>query len=148
MFGWSIIARAWRSASNRAITWRESIPGLMIFKATLRRSGLRLLGHVDDPHAPFADLLQQLVRADDRAGSFGQGRLGEARLVGGRREDGVFQDVAGVKVGPEQTLHFAAQGGIVAASVRKVAGSFGGRVELQAPRAKIPCRSRAGWSMV
>ena len=26
-----------------------------------------LLGHVDDAHAPFADLLQQLVRADDRA---------------------------------------------------------------------------------
>ena len=27
----------------------------------------RLLGHVDRAHAPFADLLQQLVWADDRA---------------------------------------------------------------------------------
>ena len=39
MLGWSIIASAWRSASKRAITWRVSIPGLMIFRATLRRTG-------------------------------------------------------------------------------------------------------------
>ena len=32
--------------------------------------GVRLLGHVDGAHAPFADLLQQLVRADLRAGGF------------------------------------------------------------------------------
>ena len=32
---------------------------------------LGLLGHEDDAHAPFADLLQQLVGADDRAGAFG-----------------------------------------------------------------------------
>ena len=31
---------------------------------------LGLLGHVDRAHAPFADRLQQLVRADDRAGTF------------------------------------------------------------------------------
>ena len=30
--------------------------------------GLLLLGHVDDAHAPFADLLQQLVGADDVPG--------------------------------------------------------------------------------
>ena len=30
---------------------------------------LGLLGHEDDAHAAFADLLQQLVRADDRAGA-------------------------------------------------------------------------------
>ena len=34
----------------------------------LAAHGLRLLGHVDDAHAAFADLLQQLVGADDRAG--------------------------------------------------------------------------------
>ena len=39
MFGWSIIARAWRSASKRAITCRVSMPGLMIFKATRRLTG-------------------------------------------------------------------------------------------------------------
>ena len=74
MLGWSIIARAWRSASKRAMTCFVSIPGLMIFSATLRRTGWRLLGHVDDAHAPLADLLQQLVGADDRAGALGQVR--------------------------------------------------------------------------
>jgi hypothetical protein len=39
MHGWSIIASAWRSASNRAITCLLSIPGLMIFRATRRRTG-------------------------------------------------------------------------------------------------------------
>ena len=33
----------------------------------LAADGLRLLGHVDQAHAAFADLLQQLVGADDRA---------------------------------------------------------------------------------
>ena len=69
MFGWSISDRACRSASKRAITCRVSIPGLMILRATLRRTGSLLLGHVDDAHAAFADLLQQLVRADLRAGA-------------------------------------------------------------------------------
>ena len=39
MLGWSIRARACRSASKRAITCRVSMPGLMIFRATLRRTG-------------------------------------------------------------------------------------------------------------
>ena len=39
MLGWSISARACRSASNRAITCRVSMPGLMTFRATLRRTG-------------------------------------------------------------------------------------------------------------
>ena len=39
MLGWSIRARAWRSASKRAMTWPVSMPGLMILSATLRRTG-------------------------------------------------------------------------------------------------------------
>ena len=39
MFGWSIIATACRSASKRAITCRVSIPGLIIFSATVRWIG-------------------------------------------------------------------------------------------------------------
>jgi hypothetical protein len=35
---------------------------------------LFLLGHVNDAHAPFADLLQQFVGADLRAGFLGDGR--------------------------------------------------------------------------
>ena len=41
------------------------MPGLMILSATLPLDRLGLLGHEDDAHAAFADLLQQLVRADD-----------------------------------------------------------------------------------
>ena len=39
MLGWSMIASAWRSASNRATTCAVSMPGLMTFSATLRRTG-------------------------------------------------------------------------------------------------------------
>ena len=50
------------------------MPGLMIFSATLRRTGRGLLGHEDDAHAAFADLLEQLVGADDVAGAFSDRR--------------------------------------------------------------------------
>ncbi len=89
MFGWSIIARACRSASKRAITWRVSMPGLMIFSATVALNRLGLLGHEDDAHAAFADLFKQLVGADDRAGTFAdrlsvvrsRRDLGDSRLL-------------------------------------------------------------------
>ena len=73
--------QACRSASKRAITCRVSMPGLMILSATVRWTGSRLLGHEDDAHAAFADLLQQLVGADDRAGP-----LGDARHFGSHAE--------------------------------------------------------------
>ena len=38
----------------------------MTLRATLRWTGWDLLGHVDDAHASFADLLQQLVGAHHR----------------------------------------------------------------------------------
>ena len=79
MLGWSISARACRSASKRAMTCRLSMPGLMIFSATLRCTGSALLGHVDHAHAPFADLLQQLVRADLRPRVLGQWRVDRRR---------------------------------------------------------------------
>ena len=103
MLGWSIRARACRSASNRASTWRLSMPALMILSATMRRTGCGLLGHVDRAHAPFADRLQQLVGADDRAGQLG--RRGaevtdERRGGSGRR----FEEAAGVVVDLQQGL--------------------------------------------
>src|SRR5216110_597646 len=70
MLTWSIIASACRSASKRAMTCRLSMPALMILNATLL-DGLSLFGRPDDAHAALADLLQQLVRADDRAATFG-----------------------------------------------------------------------------
>ena len=71
MLGWSIRARAWRSAPNRARTWRLSMPALMSFERDRPPHRLGLLGHVDRAHAPFADRLEELVRADDRAGDLG-----------------------------------------------------------------------------
>ena len=62
MLTWSIIARACRSASKRAMTWRLSMPGLMTLSATLRCTGCGLLGHEDGAHAAFADLLQAACR--------------------------------------------------------------------------------------
>ena len=92
MLGWSIRARACRSASKRAITWRVSMPSLMILRATLRRMGSCLLGHVDHRHAAFADLLQQLVPADDRTGTLqqrGSGRTDRRVLEHGLIEQGL-----------------------------------------------------------
>ena len=68
MLGWSISARACRSASNRASTCRRVHARLDDLQGHLPPDRLGLLGHVDDAHAPFADLLQELVGADDRAG--------------------------------------------------------------------------------
>src|SRR5205814_989831 len=39
MFGWSMRARAWRSASKRAMTCFESMPALMSLSATTRLTG-------------------------------------------------------------------------------------------------------------
>ena len=63
MLGCSIRASAWRSASKRAITWRVSIPSLMILQGDLAPDGLLLLGHVDAAEAALADELQELVGA-------------------------------------------------------------------------------------
>ena len=84
MFGWSIRARAWRSASKRAMTCAVSMPALMTFRATLRRTGFCLLGQEDGAHAPLADGLQELVRADDRAGALGEGAVAGASVAGRR----------------------------------------------------------------
>ena len=48
-------------------------PRLDDLQGDLAAHGLGLLGDVDDAHAPLADLLHQLVGADDRAGAFGGG---------------------------------------------------------------------------
>ena len=79
MFGWSIIASACRSCSKRAMTSFVSMPSLMIFSATRRRTGLLLLGHPDHAETAFADLLEQLVIADGFAGLL-RFQAGKARL--------------------------------------------------------------------
>ena len=60
--------------------------------------GLGLLGHVDDAHAALADLLQELVWANDRARAFAEGdgglrhRGGSVCLQGQYRLENRSQD--------------------------------------------------------
>ena len=116
MLGWSISARACRSASKRAITWRVSMPGLMIFRATLRRTGCGLLGHEDGAHAAFADLLQQLVGADQACRGFSV--TGWSRVAA--THDGTpVEKGSSSLVRVKQHFDLAAQVGVVAASLAK-----------------------------
>ncbi len=50
---------------TRVHAWLEN------FQGDLAAHGLRLLGHENDAEAALADLFEQLVRTDDRAGAFG-----------------------------------------------------------------------------
>ena len=105
MFGWSISARACRSASNRAMHLAGVHPGLDDLQRDLAADRLVLLGHVDDAHAALADLLEQLVRPDPRprpfrigvSASAGDPRPGVDRASGRR-----FQEAAGLVVGLQQ----------------------------------------------
>ena len=115
MLGWSIIARAWRSASKRAMTCLVSMPGLMIFRATLRRTGCDLLGDVDDAHAPLADLLHQLVGADDRARALREARRFDRER---RRRRGGLEEAARLGIEGEEPLDAAPQLGIAAGLVQ------------------------------
>jgi hypothetical protein len=67
------------------------------FQGHLALDRLGLFGHEDGAHAPFADLLQQLVRADHGAGLFGTGRQ-----VNGRRglKQRSLQKTPGIHVSP------------------------------------------------
>ncbi len=128
MLGWSIMARAWRSASNRATTCFVSMPGLMIFSATLRRTGCGLLGHVDDAHAALADLLQQLVGADDRARALQRLRRFDRERW---RGCGRLEEAVGILIDLEQALDALEQGGIRAAGRAEILPSLVGVFLLQ-----------------
>ena len=70
MFGWSIRASAWRSASKRAMTCRVSMPSLMTFRATRRRTGCSCSAIYTTPQPPSPDVLENLVAADPVARHF------------------------------------------------------------------------------
>ena len=92
------------------------MPGLMILSATVRWTGCGLLGHEDDAHAAFADLLEQLVAADDRAGVLGEQGVGGGRLVGGGVGAAIVAVDGGAVVG-EQLLDAAAEGAVAGAGL-------------------------------
>ena len=84
----------------------------MTLSGYLALDWLRLLGHVDGAHAALADLLQQLVGADHRAGDCGRRSLftGILKRPGGPRFGrGVLKKTARAVVEPQQILHLLAQ---------------------------------------
>jgi hypothetical protein len=92
MFGWSIIARAWRSASKRATTARVVHAWLDDLQGDAAADGRRLLGQEDRAKTAFADLVQQFVRPNLSARPF--------REFGGAVERfGQIQEVARFSVG-------------------------------------------------
>ena len=99
----------------------------MIFSATVRRTGSRLLGHEDDAHAPFANLLQEFVGTDLGAGTFRNRRPALSHL---RRYGRYIKRAALLGVGLEQTLDFLTQADIVAADGCQIIVPLGGRMPL------------------
>ena len=145
MLGWSISARACRSASNRATTCLVSIPGLMTFRATLRRTGCGLLGHVDDAHAPLADLLQQLVGADDRAGPSATGGVA-GRPSASASRPGDSRKLAGLgRRAASSRSTRRAQRRVVAAGLVEERRRARRRRRSPGPRGRSPRRSGIAW---
>jgi hypothetical protein len=90
---------------------------------------LRLLGHEDQTEAAFADLLQQLVRADHRTGTFAYWLFIDGDdLAGGRR----LQEAAGGSLDTQQGFHPLSQTGVTGASLIQVSrpGRHGRHVNL------------------
>ena len=97
----------------------------MTFSATMPLHRLGLLGHVDRAHAPLADRLQELVRADDRAWAFTIG------LIHGRVGPGnSLEEMPRPVVRFEQQFNAMAQLGVVGTSLIQVSSAFFGRLLL------------------
>src|SRR5262245_22265854 len=95
---------------------------------------MRLLRQIDDAHAAFADLLHQLVGADDRAGAVGEtGRLGRNR----RRKSWRFEEAGGALVDLEQALDALEQSGIRATSLAEIRPALAGVFLLQGGNEEI-----------
>jgi hypothetical protein len=88
--------------------------GLDDLESNLPAHGLRLLGQVDDAHAPFADDFQQLVRPD--AGADGH-RVG-GKSDGTQYHRGMLQEGAGPVVIGEKAFDLGPQFGVAAAGLR------------------------------
>jgi hypothetical protein len=87
---------------------------------------LLLLGHKDDAEAALADLLQEFVRTNDGAGSFGE------PIAGCRRNEGACgKKVVGLCVSLQEPLDTPPQVGVVAADPVKVGGTLCGQRQLQ-----------------
>src|SRR5207302_8565551 len=95
------------------------------FQSDFTADGLLLLGHENQAEAAFADLLQQLVRADNYAGSFPDRLLDGGDRAGGR---GRFQEATDLRLGAEELLDALAYFGIIAADLVQVGCPVWGRL--------------------
>ena len=100
----------------------------MIFKRNAAADRLGLLGHVDGAHAPLADLLEQLVGADDLTGAF----VDRLKIVG-RIQDGrtALEETAGRLVCLEQPFDPRSQDLIAGACLVEIGSPKGGIFLLQ-----------------
>ncbi len=89
----------------------------MSLTATSALDRLGLLGHPDRAHAAFADLLEELVRADHRAGAL-RGRLVDGRHGSARRR--TVQQAVGAVGGRQQRLDVGDPGLVPAARLADV----------------------------
>ena len=99
----------------------------MTLSATLRRTGLLLLGDIDHAAAAFADLLQQLVAPERLADGF-VGSIGEIGLDRGAARFGLRgQHRFGLCMRGEERFKAGAQGGIGSTLAVKKHRALGGR---------------------
>src|SRR5439155_21785658 len=95
--------------------------GLNDFQGYLALDGLDLLGHEDCTHAAFAELLQELVRADDRAGA-----LADRLIDGGSRGAAWgFEKAAQLPLQFQQALDVGSQSRIARAGFIQVGRASG-----------------------
>jgi hypothetical protein len=102
-------------------------PRLDDLERDLAADGLGLLGHVDDAHAAFADLFEQLVGADD-----GTGPLGDRRQAHFRPAilPELIKQPGGLRMAFQQDLDLAPQGGIARAGLVQETRTLVGAVVL------------------
>ena len=103
------------------MTWRRVHARLDDLQGDRAADRLRLLGHEDDAHAPFADLLQELVRADHACRAVRR-RLVERFAAGGRH----VQKAAELLVFGQQRFDASAQSGVASAGLVEKGGPLGG----------------------
>ena len=107
---------------TRVHAWLED------FQGDLAADRLGLLGHEDDAEAPLADLFQQFVRPDHRAGTLGDW------LVKGGDQDGSWggsqrlHEAARIVVGLQEHFDALAQHVVVAACLGDIGRPLGGLV--------------------
>ncbi len=118
--------------------------GLEHLEGDLAAHRLRLLGHEDDAEAALADLLQQLVGADDRAGTFGTTVVACGLLL-----LGPAQESARALMSPQQLLDTRTQGRVRPAGLFEKAQLLVGALAVQGfekDRLGIGLRVAHGWS--